>query len=155
MTEFSETIRYQIFSILKQKYNTVRHGGHAGDVDEFRRRRPFWPDMQFHDVKLEEGPNGDQVRITFTPVDEPTQTFGFKVDVEDAAATWRHRVGIRDPHKHSNMFAAEIIWYMIAYIGVSKFEECPDKGDGVRWINSGDDVFKPLPDPLAFQKTAG
>lgn len=151
MTEFAEVVRRDVHTILSRQYNTVRHGGHIADTDEFLHTRPFWPDMLFHDVDMVDGPAGDQIRITFTPTHEPGVIFGYKVDVEDTANAWIKRVGIRDPRDNTPMFAAEIIWYMIAYIGVTELVQDSSNGDGVQWINNGDDVFAPLPDPLAFQ----
>ncbi len=145
--EFDEEVRDHIWTILSRKYGTVRRGGHPVDADEHRRERTFWPDMRFHKVESVDGPNGRQLRLTFTPLNQPDLTFGYKIDVEKAASAWSERVGIREPRKNSSMFAAELIWYMVAYIGSTPIDACPAGGDGVRWINTGSDVFKPLPDP--------
>lgn len=149
MADFSDVVRDDIWTILSRKYNTVRHGGHPSDADEFRRERTFWPDMRFHGVETVDGPDGRQIRITFTPVTEPDAVYGYRIDVDRAAAAWSERVGIRDPRKSPSMFAAELIWYMVAYIGSTAIEACPEGGGGVRWINTGADVFQPLPEPLA------
>lgn len=150
MSEFSEVVRDDIWTILSRKYTTVRHGGHPSDIGEDRQERTFWPDMQFHRADVVDAPGGKQIRIMFTPIDDPEAVYGYRVDVERAAAAWTERVGIREPRKQPAMFAAELIWYMIAYIGVTDLVACGDEEDGVRWINTGADVFKPLPEPLAF-----
>lgn len=147
--EFDEQVRDDIWTILSRKYNTVRRGGHPVDTDEHLRERSFWPDMRFHKVEAADGPNGRQIRLTFTPVNEPAATYGYKVDVDKAAAAWSERVGIREPRKNPAMFAAELIWYMVAYIGATEITTCPEDDGGVRWINTGADVFEPLPDAEA------
>ena len=147
LPEFDEVVRDDIRTILSRKYNTVRHGGHPSDAEEFLRERSFWPDMHFHTVESIDGaPEGRQIRITFTPTSEPATTYGYKVDVDKAAAAWSKRVGIREPRKNPSMFAAELIWYMVAFIGATEIEACPEGEGGVRWINTGADVFEPLPD---------
>lgn len=144
--EFDEQVRDDIWTILSRKYNTVRRGGHPVDTDEHLRERSFWPDMRFHKVEVADGPNGPQIRLTFTPFNEPGATYGYKVDVDKAAAAWSERVGIREPRQNPAMFAAELMWYMVAYIGATEIETRAEDEDGVRWINTGADVFKPLPD---------
>jgi hypothetical protein len=144
---FEERVRDDIWAILSRKYSTVRHGGHPADAGEYLHERTFWPDMRFHGVEVVQGPNGAQVRITFTPVDEPDATYGYKIDVNTAAAAWSERIGIREPRQNPSMFAAELIWYMVAYVGSIEIEACPKGEGGVRWINTGADVFKPLPEP--------
>lgn len=151
MTGFDETVRDEIWKILTMRYRTVRHGGHPTDAEEHLQERKFWPDMEFRAVTATEGPNGGQVRITFSPVREPELVFGYKIDVDSTAAAWSKRIGIRDPYKSPTMFAAELIWYMVAYIGSHRIDEVTADPDGIRWINRGDDVFAPLPEPLAFQ----
>lgn len=150
MPDFSDIVRDDIWKILTTKYNTTRHGGHPTDVDEFRRERPFWPDMRFHDVQTVDAPAGRQIRITFTPSTEPEIRYGYRIDVEETAKAWSKRVGIRDPRASPAMFAAELIWYMVAYIGSTRIEEYPFSEDGIRWINTGADVFSPLPEPMAM-----
>lgn len=147
--EFDERVRNDIWSILSRKYNTVRRGGHPVDTDEHLHERSFWPDMRFHKVEAVDGPNGRQIRLTFTPKVEPATTYGYRVDVDKAAAAWSEKVGIREPRQNPSMFAAELIWYMVAYIGSMKIEACPEDDTGVRWINTGADVFEPLPDAEA------
>ncbi len=144
--EFDEQVRDDIWTILSRKYNTVRRGGHPVDADEHLRERTFWPDMRFHKVESIDGPDGRQIRLTFTPLSQPDMTFGYRIDVDKAASAWSERVGIREPRKNSPMFAAELIWYMVAYIGATEIDACAQDENGVRWINTGSDVFKPLPD---------
>jgi hypothetical protein len=145
--EFDELVRADIWGILSRKYNTIRRGGHPSDTEEHLRDRSFWPDMRFDTVETVNGPAGDpQIRITFRPVSEPGATYGYKVDLDNAAAAWSKRVGIREPRKNPSMFAAELIWYMVAFIGATEIEACPEGEGGVRWINTGADVFAPLPD---------
>ena len=145
--DFTQIVRDDIWAILSRRYGTVRRGGHPADAGEDRRERPFWPDMRFRGVEAVDIPGGPrQIRITFTPVTEPDATYGYKVDVEKAAAAWSERVGIRDPRNNPSMFAAELIWYMVAYIGATAIETCPAGEADVRWINTGADVFEPLPE---------
>jgi hypothetical protein len=144
---FEERVREDIWAILSRKYNTVRHGGHPADAGEYLHERTFWPDMRFHEAKVTKGPGGPQIRITFTPVDAPDSIYGYKVDVQKAADAWSKRVGIREPRQNPSMFAAELIWYMVAYVGSIQIESQPKGEDGVRWINTGADVFTPLPEP--------
>ena len=145
-TEFDERVQSDIWTILSRGYRTVRRGGHPTEVDEHLHERPFWPDMRFGKVDTVSGPRGTQIRITFTPVQEPGTTYGYKIDVDKAASAWSERIGIRDPRSNPAMFAAELIWYMVAYIGSKQIGECPEDGDGIRWINTGSDVFEPLPE---------
>lgn len=151
MADFINLVHGEIWTILSRTYSTVRHGGHPSDAEEFRRDRSFWPDMQFHGAEAVDNADGGQIRITFTPVREPGVTYGYRIDVETAAAAWSKRVGIRDPHASPAMFAAELIWYMVAYIGSTPIEESEADHNGIRWINTGADVFTALPDPLAMQ----
>lgn len=146
---FDETVRDDIWTILNRKYGTVRRGGHPVDAEEHLHERTFWPDMHFHKVETVDQPGGRQIRITFTPVNEPATTYGYKVDVDKAASAWSERVGIREPRQNPSMFAAELIWYMVAYIGASKMQDCPEGEGGVRWINTGADIFEPLPEAAA------
>lgn len=147
--EFDEKVRDDIWTILSRKYSTVRRGGHPTEIDEHLHERTFWPDMRFHRVESVDSPSGRQIRITFTPKQEPDRTYGYRVDVDKAASAWSERVGIREPRQNPAMFAAELIWYMVAYIGAKEIEKSSEAEDGVRWINSGADVFEPLPDPDA------
>lgn len=149
MVDFDEKVRDDIWTILSRKYNTVRRGGHLGDAEEYLRERSFWPDMRFHMVEKAGSATGGQIRITFTPVNDPSKTYGYKIDVDKAAAAWSARVGIREPRENPSMFAAELIWYMVAYIGAKEIEACPEGDGGVRWINTGVDIFEPLPDAEA------
>jgi hypothetical protein len=147
LPEFDEVVRDDIWTILSRKYSTVRRGGHPSDAEEYLHERSFWPDMRFHKVEAaEDAVSGRQIRITFTPTSEPTVTYGYKIDVDKAASAWSRRVGIREPRKNPSMFAAELIWYMVAFIGATEIEACPRGEGGVRWINTGADVFEPLPD---------
>jgi len=142
---FNEKVRKEISDILSQKYHTVRHGGHELDKDEFRRERKFWPDMQFHGAGyVGTGPK-PLVGITFTPVNEPGNTYGFRIDLEQAIEAWVKRVGILKPREHPAMFAAELIWYMVTYIGAVDLADALPDAEGVRWINEGTEIFGRLP----------
>ena len=149
MSSFGEQVQRELWTILSRSYGTVRHGGHPTDADEFRRDRSFWPDMNFSSVTLEERLNGEQIAISFTPVREPDRTYVYQVSVETAAAAWSKRVGIRNPYANPAMFAAEIIWYMVAYIGSTPIEDMQEDEVGLRRINTGSDVFTALPEPMA------
>lgn len=149
MADFCDTVRDDIWTILSRKYTTVRQGGHPTDAGEAVRERSFWPDMHFLSVRRHDGPQGAEIRITFTPAKEPGSVYGYKVELDRAAAAWSERVGIRDPRRNPSMFAAELVWYMVAYIGSNRIEACQAGDDGVRWINTGADVFEPLPEPLS------
>lgn len=149
MSSFADRVRGELWNILSGSYGTVRHGGHPTDVDEFRRARSFWPDMNFHSVTIDESASGQNIAISFTPVREPDRTYVYQVHIETAAAAWSKRVGIRDPHSNPAMFAAEIIWYMVAFIGSTPIETTPESADGLRRINKGSDVFTALPEPMA------
>lgn len=151
MPEFSDVVRDDIWSILSRTYGTVRHGGHPTDAGEFLRERPFWPDMRFLAAETVDAPNGRQIRITFGPTKDASAVYGYRIDVETAASAWSERVGVRDPRASPSMFAAELIWYMVAYIGSKPIETYPEGEDGVRWVNTGADVFSPLGEPLAAQ----
>jgi hypothetical protein len=143
--DFEAIVRDDIWLILSRKYQTVRHGGHPLDRDEYLRERTFWPDMRFARVDLVKTPDGGpEIRIVFSPSTEPDSAYGYRVDVDKATAVWHERIGI-EPRQNPPMFAAELIWYMVAYIGSIDIAECPEGEDGVRWINDGDDVFKALP----------
>ena len=144
--EFAETVRAEIAGILSRKYTTVRHGGHDIDRDEFRRERTFWPDMTFHGVALSRPAGRDAtISLTFTPVYEPENTYGFRIDMPKAVVVWSKRVGIRDPLEHPAMFAAELIWYMVTYIGAIEIADSASDESGIRWINDGSEIFEALP----------
>lgn len=145
--DFETSVRDDIWGILSRKYQTVRHGGHPLDRDEHLRERTFWPDMRFHKVELGDAPGGGaQLHVIFSPATSPDLTFGYKVDIDLATSAWSERIGIREPRRNPSMFAAELIWYMVAYIGSIEIAECAEGEGGVRWINDGTDVFKALPD---------
>ena len=138
---FDDAVRADITTILTRKYRTVRHGGH--DKEEHLRERQFWPDMRFHGVEIwQEAPG---LSITFTPVDEPDQVYGYRIDMATALTAWGKRVGIRNPRQHPSMFAAELVWCMVTYIGAVGLEGSVATDDEVRWINKGTDVFDRLP----------
>ncbi|WP_018182906.1 hypothetical protein [Kaistia granuli] len=138
---FDQAVRTDISTILTRKYRTVRHGGH--DKEEHLRERQFWPDMQFHGVEIWQDTPG--LSITFTPVNEPGQVYGYRIDMATALIAWGKRVGIRNPRQHPSMFAAELVWYMVTYIGAVGIEDSVVAADGIRWINKGTEVFEKLP----------
>ncbi|KKB86109.1 hypothetical protein VW29_04305 [Devosia limi DSM 17137] len=144
---FENQVRDHVAEILRRKYGTTRQGANALDRDESLKQRRFWPDMQFHEVGQSSGLTGQaMVEISFTPVYEPENTYGYRVDVNSAIEAWSMRLGVQHPRNYPARFAAEVIWYMVTYIGSVKIEECPVDGKGIRWINKGDDVFTRLPD---------
>jgi hypothetical protein len=151
LKEFDASLREEISGILRRTYRTVRHGGHPADKDEFLRHREFWPDMRFDEVRFgSDAENGRRLLITFAPVAELQTRYGYRVDVADALAKWTKRVMIRDPLSNPSMFAAEIVWYMVAYIGSNDITAFPADSEGVRWINTGSDLFEKLPEPPGF-----
>jgi hypothetical protein len=155
LKEFDEQLREELSSTLRRTYRTVRHGGHPTDKDEFLRHREFWPDMRFDEAKLLGGPGERrELAITFAPVNETGASYGYRVDLDDALAKWATRVTIRDPMSNPSMFAAEIIWYMVAYIGSNDIAAAPLADDGIRWINTGLDLFEKLPEPPGFAHAA-
>lgn len=144
---FEIQVRDHISEILKQRYGTTRHGSNPLDKGEETAERRFWPDMQFHDVGQSQSQEGDPVvEISFTPVYERENTYGYRINVNNAVEAWSKRLGIINPQHYPARFAAEILWYMVTYIGSLKIERCPEDARGIRWINRGDDVFTRLPD---------
>jgi hypothetical protein len=155
MNEFDEAVRQHISAILKQRYHTIRRGGHPSDKDEFLHDRRFWPDMQFLGVatyRTAEGNSG--LTVTFTPVSESGNVYGFKIDMTKSLATWGKRIGIVNPREHPVMFAAELIWYMVAYIGAIDITSSLADGFGIRWINNGSEIFTKLPEAAATKPTS-
>jgi hypothetical protein len=151
LKEFEKTLREEISGILRRTYRTNRHGAHPTDKDEFLRHREFWPDMRFDEAELRNGSAGSGVLlITFTPANEPQTRYGYRVNIADALAKWTKRVIAVDPLSNPSMFATEIVWYMVAYIGSNDIEAMPLDGAGVRWINTGMDLFERLPEPPGF-----
>lgn len=142
---FDEAVKEDIEKILSHKYNTVRRGGHRLDADENLHERPFWPDMRFERVELAAAPGGSQLRIRFAPASETGAVYGYKVDIDKAANAWSERIPIHEPRENPSMFAAELIWYMIASIGSVDLATFPEGEGGVRWINDGSEVFQSLP----------
>lgn len=136
---FYNQVRGDIWTILSQQYD------YRGSGEALARERPFWQDMRFHEVSTVDGSNGNHISITFTPIDQPTTIYGYKIDLDKAAAAWNERVGIRDARQNPTMFAVELVWYMVVYIGETNLERCRESGKGVCWINAGTDAFLSLP----------
>jgi hypothetical protein len=145
--EFEEAVRNEIAAILTGTYYTTRHGAHPSDKDEFLRERQFWPDMRFVDVaRYRTAGDGVGLAITFTPAaNADGGNYGFKIDLAKSLATWSKRIGIRNPSEHPSMFAAELVWYMVAYIGTVDLIAFAADDSGVRWINDGSEIFVKLP----------
>lgn len=146
MDEFNEAVRREISSVLSRKYRTNRRGAHLSDRGEFLRERDFWPDMRFLDVvPYETADGGGGLAITFAPASEPRDRYGFKIDMATSLESWCKRIGIRNPREHPAMFAAELTWYMVAYIGAIDINSFVADGSGIRWINKGYEIFVKLP----------
>jgi hypothetical protein len=151
---FVETVRREIADILNRKYRTTRRGGHPSDEDESLRDRAFWPDMRFHQVAQYQTAQGTRgLAITFTPIAEQESLYGFKIDMVKSLAAWGQRVVIRSARDHPSMFAAELIWYMVAYISSVDIRAFPTDASGVRWVNEGSEMFTRLPESQARKPT--
>lgn len=130
------TIRDEMWALLSARYRVA--GNAVSDAHE----RPFWPEFTFDSVRHAVEDGRDLLLVTFHETDRPERTLGFRVDVRKAMAEWSKRLGGRRPHEHPQMFAAEVIWYMVCFIGVADLGgDAPGTPEAPYWINEGGEVF--------------
>lgn len=143
------TFRDEMWSLLSARYRVARDDA-AGEVE-----RPFWPEFTFDSVRHAVEDGVDRLIVTFHETDRPERTLGFRVDVRKAMAEWSKRLGGRRPQDNPQMFAAEVIWYMVCFIGVADLGgDAPGTPEAPYWINEGAEVFGPLknnPNMEAFE----
>lgn len=142
---FAHQVRDGMWELLSARYRTNRRDGWNHSVDEYVGHRPFWPEFIFDDVGVvtESGPT--RIRVTFHESDHPETILGFRIDLEPAMEAWSIRVGGRDPRQHPEMFAAELVWFMVCFIGVADFgPDVPGTLDDPQWINTGAEIFGKL-----------
>ncbi|WP_069812700.1 hypothetical protein [Streptomyces sp. TP-A0874] len=141
--ELFRTVRKNMWSLLSDRYRTNRRA--RSTHDEFVGERQFWPEFTFEEVVLGTGAQGEaQIQVLFHDSDEPETRFGFRISLEKAIASWSERVGGRDPRRHPEMFAAELIWFMVCFIGVADLESATGGGQAPHWINTGSEIFGKL-----------
>ncbi|MFE2040503.1 hypothetical protein ACFXAZ_06130 [Streptomyces sp. NPDC059477] len=134
-------VRDSMWSLLSDRYRTNRRAGGAPAEDEFLHERPFWPAFTFEDVVHVVEDGVDRLLVTFHDTDDPSVTLGFRIDLARAMTEWSRRVGGRDPREHPEMFAAELIWFMVCFIGVTDFGGATGTPDAPHWINDGTEIF--------------
>lgn len=143
-SELFQDIRDNMWSLLSDRYRTNRRSAEKKTEDEFLHERTFWPAFTFEEVSYSTEDGMDRLLVTFHDTDTPENTLGFKVDLVRAMAEWSKRVGGRDPREHPQMFAAELIWFMVCFIGVADFEGSAGTPEKPHWINEGSEIFGKL-----------
>ncbi|GII87708.1 hypothetical protein Ssi03_56980 [Sphaerisporangium siamense] len=139
-----EVIRDHMWSLLSDRYRTNRRASHAPAEDEYLHDRSFWPAFTFEGVDYTVEDGKDRLLVTFHDTDLPDTTLGFRVDLDTAMAEWTRRVGGRIPREHPEMFAAELIWFMVCYIGVADLDGATGTPRSPHWINDGSEIFGKL-----------
>lgn len=140
---FAEPVRNAMWQLLSSRYRTSRtdRQADAESADD----RPFWPDFTFETVSIAGREQSADIQVTFYETIRPETLLGFRIDLDKAASSWSERVGGRDPSRYPEMFAAELVWFMVCYIGVADLDPgLPGDRDGPRWINQGTEVFGKL-----------
>ncbi|MEV0758421.1 hypothetical protein [Streptosporangium sp. NPDC050280] len=137
-------IRDNMWSLLSDRYRTNRRTSHPPTADEYLHDRPFWPAFTFEGVTYAAEEGKDWLLVTFHDTDIPDTTLGFRIDLETAMVEWTRRVGGRIPREHPEMFAAELIWFMICFIGVADFDGATGTPGAPHWINDGSEIFGKL-----------
>ncbi|MEU3168583.1 hypothetical protein [Streptosporangium sp. NPDC006930] len=137
-------IRDNMWSLLSDRYRTNRRTSHPPTEDEYLHDRPFWPAFTFEGVTYAAEEGKDWLLVTFHDTDIPDTTLGFRIDLETAMVEWTRRVGGRIPREHPEMFAAELIWFMICFIGVADFDGATGTPGAPHWINDGSEIFGKL-----------
>lgn len=143
-SELFRNIRENMWSLLSDRYRTHRRSAESKTEDEFLHERSFWPAFTFEDVSYSAEGGKERILVTFHDTDAPEITLGFKVDLVQAMAEWSKRVGGRDPREYPEMFAAELIWFMVCFIGVADFDGAVGTPEEPYWINEGSEVFGKL-----------
>ncbi|MFD0883254.1 hypothetical protein ACFQ08_01575 [Streptosporangium algeriense] len=139
-----EVIRDNMWSLLSDRYRTNRRAPHTPTEDEYLHDRPFWPAFTFEEVRHTVEDGRDRILVTFHDTDVPEDTLGFRIDLDTAMAEWSRRVGGRNPHDHPEMFAAELIWFMVCFIGVADLDGEAGTPEAPHWINNGSEIFGKL-----------
>ncbi|WP_169983487.1 MULTISPECIES: hypothetical protein [unclassified Microbispora] len=138
-------IRDHMWSLLSDRYRTNRRSPGAPTEDEYLHDRPFWPEFTFEEVRYAVEGGRDLLLVTFHDTDVPEITLGFRIDLDKAMTEWSRRVGGRLPRQHPEMFAAELIWFMVCFIGVADFDGATGTpGSPPYWINDGSEIFGKL-----------
>ncbi|MCM2388153.1 hypothetical protein [Streptomyces albipurpureus] len=143
-SELFQVVRDSMWSLLSDRYRTNRRARGAQTEDEFLHERTFWPAFTFEGVQYAAEDGTDRLLVTFHDTDAPEITIGFRIDLVKAMAEWSKRVGGRDPREHPRMFAAELIWFMVCFIGVADFDDASGTPDAPHWINDGSEIFGKL-----------
>lgn len=143
--ELFRSVRDSMWSLLSDRYRTQRRGAGEQFEDEYLHDRPFWPEFTFQDVVYQVDDGTDVLLVTFHETDTPEATLGFRINLLKAMAEWSKRVGGRDPRQHPEMFAAELIWFMVCFIGVAEFDAAAHgTTHSPYWINDGSEIFGKL-----------
>ncbi|WP_030912372.1 hypothetical protein [Streptosporangium amethystogenes] len=137
-------IRGHMWSLLSDRYRTNRRTSHPPTEDEYLHDRPFWPAFTFEGVTYAKEEDKDRLLVTFHDTDLPDITLGFRIDLDTAMTEWTRRVGGRIPREHPEMFAAELIWFMICFIGVTDLDGATGAPESPYWINGGSEIFGKL-----------
>ncbi|MCW5253547.1 MULTISPECIES: hypothetical protein [unclassified Streptomyces] len=143
-TELFRSVRDNMWRLLSDRYRTNRRARGTQSEDEYLHDRPFWPEFTFDDVAHEVQDGTDMLLVTFHASDDPRTPLGFRIALVKAMEEWSRRVGGRDPRQHPEMFAAELIWFMVCFIGVAELDTGTGGGPGPRWINDGSEIFGKL-----------
>ncbi|GHH66756.1 hypothetical protein GCM10017673_12820 [Streptosporangium violaceochromogenes] len=143
-TALFAVIRDSMWSLLSDRYRTNRRASSTPTEDGYLHDRPFWPAFGFEDVRYAVEDGKDRLLVIFHDTDVPGSTLGFRIDLEKAVTEWSRRVGGRVPREHPEMFAAELIWFMVCFIGVADFDGASGTPESPHWINDGSEIFGKL-----------
>jgi hypothetical protein len=108
-------------------------------------KRSFWPAYAFDSVSCCVVDGADQLRILFRDRDHLEVVLGYRINLAEAARRWSQQVGDRDPRRQPEMFATELVWFMVCHIGVAKFTPTAGTKELPQWINEGNEIFGRLP----------
>lgn len=129
--------------ITQGSYRTTRNGAHRLDEGEASRPRPLWPGVDFRPAHIEP-PDSLVVHVTFRDLGDAV--FGCRVDLSTALTRGAELSDLVAWHEEPELMAAELVWYLVSYIGASRIEAPPPtNGADVTWLMEGPEVFGPLP----------
>ena len=127
--------------MLSNRYTTTRRGGDHRDYADTDPARPFWVGVGFGEAVLTSSAGRPIITMTFVVADVPDRVFGYRIDVNAAVERWNARIGIVEAGDKPLLFAAELVWYIVAHIGMAHLVELPTDPDGVAWLTEGDELF--------------
>lgn len=143
---FIAEVKHEIHNILTGRYSRSNPSAHDnnGTIPE---TLPFWSAFDFHEVWWDD--SSSCLGIVFSVAGHAVPRYGFRVNFWEAMDSWREQIGVGNIERNPAMYATEIIWFMVCFVGTSHLPDVPPNSDDVVWLNSGQEVFRELPAPAS------